>query len=483
MTSMHEPAATGVISGQRLIRASALYGLAGALGKGGALITVPVVTRALGPSEYGVLDLATALIGLATIVGGLSAELPAARLAANDPDTRPGILTTYAVAVTGVTALISMLLVIGHQFIATTVWSLPGAGPQLLTAAGAILLTGIQLATWNIHRLQDRPEAYAVLSVLDIGLKVTLIVAAALAGGGVPAILAVYLGVAAIGAVAGLWSVRRDLAWRLVAPSVIPTMLVGGALFTVTGVAFVVGAYVVRSMLSNVEGADAVGEMGVAVRLASVLALPLAAFQFAWGPPSMAAGATVEARLMFRRSTLWVLVAGGLAAIFTAGLAPEAISVLAGRAFVDGAAAVPGLAASTVLGTCLFMLTVDVSGKRAGLPLAALAAVVGAMVQVGVTAVAIVPTGDQTAVGLGAVTGSAVAVLSTLAVAGTRSLEGPQHVGAATLCLVAAVIALQAALALDLTAIRWTAAVVAAAGLLVLLVWRRPWTSALHADG
>ena len=63
----------------------ACYVVAGALGKAGALITIPIVTRALGPSEYGLLDLSTSLIALATLIGGLSAELPARR------DLRPNI--------------------------------------------------------------------------------------------------------------------------------------------------------------------------------------------------------------------------------------------------------------------------------------------------------------------------------------------------------------------------------------------------------
>jgi O-antigen/teichoic acid export membrane protein len=437
-----------------LLRASALYGVAGAIGKAGALITVPIVTRALGPAEYGLLDLSTALIGLATLVGGLSAELPAARLAAEHPDKRAATLTTYAATVIAITTVIAIALLVAQSFIASVVWSDPTARPLVITASGAVILTSIQLATWNIHRLQDRPVAYAVLSMIDIGLKVILIVAVAIAGSQAGGIVAVYLVVAGIGAVAGLWSVRRDLTGQIL-PWAIRPMLVGGAMFTVIGVAFVAAGYAVRSLLSGEVGGAAVGQMGVAIRLASVLALPLAAFQFAWAPPSMAADQSPASRTMFKQSTLGVLIAGGLAALVVACFSPEAVLVLAGNEFTPAAEAVAGLAASTVLAAAFFMLGVAISAARAGLHYAALAAVGGALLQFLVTALAIAPLGDQAAVGTGSVLGYAAAVLITLAYGKSRLLDTPWVIVAASLVITAAAIAVQTAIVLDMTVIRW----------------------------
>ena len=437
-----------------LLRASALYGVAGAIGKAGALITVPIVTRALGPAEYGLLDLSTALIGLATLIGGLSAELPAARLAAEHPERQAATFTTYAATVIAITSMIAIALLVANEFIASVVWNQPTAGPLVITASGAVILTSIQLATWNIHRLQDRPVAYAVLSMIDIGLKVILITAVAIAGSQAGGIVAVYLAVSGIGAVAGLWSVRRDLKWQIL-PAAIRPMVVGGAMFTVIAVAFVAAGYAVRSLLSSEVGGAAVGQMGVAIRLASVLALPLAAFQFAWAPPSMAADQSPASRRMFKQSTLGVLVAGALAALVITAFSPEGVLILAGSEFTPAAEAVAGLAASTVLAAGFFMLGVALSAARAGLQYAALAAVGGAGLQLLVTAVAIAPLGDQAAVGTGSVVGYAAAVLITLAYGRSRLLDAPWLIVAATLAITAVAIAMQTAVVLDLTFLRW----------------------------
>jgi len=461
-----------------LLRASALYGVAGAVGKAGALITVPIVTRALGPDEYGLLDLSITLIALATLIGGLSAELPAARLAADHPTKRASILTTYLATVTVATGLLAVALYVGHDATAEVVWQQPSAGPLVAIASVAVFLTAIQLATWNIHRLQDRPRAYALLSTADMILKVTLIVIAALVGNSADAVVFVYLLVAAVGAVAGLWSVRQDLRLE-VASSVIPSMLRGGAIFTVIAVAFVASGYAVRAILSAGAGASAVGEMGVAVRLASVLALPLAAFQFAWAPPSMAAGPSPASRRMFRDSTIGVLLVGGFAALVLAGFSSEAVTILAGGAFAPAAAAVPGLAVSTVLATGFFMLGVAASVAQIRLSHAALAAVIGASLQVLVTSIAFSSLGEQAAVGTGALVGYEVAILLLIAASRGMAVERSGLIAVVTVAMTLAAVVVQVTITLDLSILRWAIGAVSAASLFVVTIRYLPPRSGL----
>ena len=331
-----------------------------------------------------------------------------------------------------------------------------------------MFLTGIQLATWNIHRLQDRPRAYAVLSTVDMGLKVVLIVIAALAGNSAGPVVFVYLLVAGVGAIAGLWSVRSDLRLEVVS-SVVPSMLRGGAIFTVIAVSFVASGYAVRAILSADAGASAVGEMGVAVRLASVLALPLAAFQFAWAPPSMAAGPSPASRRMFLDSTIGVLLVGGLAALVLAGFSSEAVTILAGGAFASAAAAVSGLATSTVLATGFFMLGVATSVAQIRLSHAALAAVIGASVQVLVTSMALSTLGEQAAVGTGALVGYEVAILLLIAAARGMAVERSGLIAAVTLAFTAAAIVVQATITLDLSIVRWTIGAASTATLLLVV--------------
>jgi len=50
--------------GRRLVRDTAWYGVSAALAKALALLTVPILTRTLGPGDYGLVDLATSTAGL-----------------------------------------------------------------------------------------------------------------------------------------------------------------------------------------------------------------------------------------------------------------------------------------------------------------------------------------------------------------------------------------------------------------------------------
>jgi O-antigen/teichoic acid export membrane protein len=459
---------------ERLIRASILYGLSGVLGKAGALVTVPIVTRALGPADYGLLDLSVTLIGLATIVGGFSAELPAARLVARAPESRKPLLTTYAATVVALTFGIALLIAAANQVIAQDIWMRDDAQPIVLVAAGAVALTGIQLATWHIHRINDRPVAYASLSVIDIALKVCLIWAAAVAGLGTVGIVFVYFGVAALGAIVGLWTARMDLALSAM-PSVVPILLRGGALFTVIGVAFVASNYVVRALIAGDGGGAAVGAMGVAVRVASLLALPLRAFHLAWAPGSMAASQSTSSQVAFRQSIIAVLIVGALAAATLGAFGPEVVLLFAGADYLTAAGAVPGLAMATTLGAVFFMIGVACS--VAGIPvwIAGLAAVTGAAVQIVVTAILLGPVGTQSAIGLGAVVGQATAIGWMVQASASRALPKSWPILAITMGTILIVISLQLVLDPGLIAARWTLG--AGAASLLIVVSRRSYVA------
>ena len=95
--TLSTPQALGRGSARRLAGQSALYGLAGALGKAVALLTVPILTRILTPAEYGLADLANAFAGVLAIVATFAGDIPAARLmgSATTAVGRRTILSSY----------------------------------------------------------------------------------------------------------------------------------------------------------------------------------------------------------------------------------------------------------------------------------------------------------------------------------------------------------------------------------------------------
>lgn len=444
-----------------LFRASLLYGASGVFGKAGALLTVPIVTRSLGPADYGLLDLAVSLIGLATMIGGFSAELPTARLVSRDRANKSAILTTYVATVTALTGAIAIGIVGLSGPIARDLWVRDDAVPIVLIAAGAVALSGVQLATWHIHRINSRPAAYAVLSVVDMALKVSLIWAAAIAGLGTPGIVLVYFVVAGLGAFAGIWTTRNDLTLSFM-PSAVPRLIRGGALFTVMALAFVVSTYGVRALIAAESGGAAVGAMGLGLKVASVLALPLRAFQLAWAPPSMAATHSGSSRASFVRSIVAVLIVGGFAATTLGAFAPEIIGIVGGSDFRAAADAVPGLAMATTLAAAFFMM--GVASSVAGIPvwIAGLAAVAGAVVQILVTGFALGSLGTQSAIGIGAVIGQATAIGTVIPMSGGRAMSQSWRIVALTVAAILAVIGVQFIMTPELTVVRWAVGAVAA---------------------
>jgi O-antigen/teichoic acid export membrane protein len=440
--------------------ASALYSVAGGLGKIGALITVPVVTRALGRSDYGLLDLATALIALSTLIGGFSAELPAARLAAADGRRRPRVLATYVATVTLLSLAIALTIAIGAPLIADSVWNSPAAAPLVLLSSAAIALTGVQLATWNVHRLRARAGVYAVLSIIDMVLKISLILLAVSLGLGVEGILGAYIAAAAVGAGLGLVTVRKDLGWP---PDVVlgPRLIGGGAAFTVTAVAFVVAGYWVRGFVADAGSTSAVGEMAIAVRIGSVLALPLASFQFAWAPVGMTADPSAETRSAFFGSIFGVITVGSLVAMALSAFSPEIIQVFAGSEFAAGGDAVPGLALACVLNAAFFMLAVAAAAAEMSMRVVATTAIGGSALQIFTTAWLLNSLPEMTAVSVGAAIGNTVALLTLLALR-ADAVERFRMIGAASVGAVAATLAMQALIASDAPSpVRWGVGVAA----------------------
>ena len=97
----------------RLASQSALYGLAGAIGKALALLTVPLLTRMLTPADYGLADLANTFAALFAMTVGFAGDIPAARLvgsASHDAERR-SILSSYtwATFVTSIAAAFVLL--------------------------------------------------------------------------------------------------------------------------------------------------------------------------------------------------------------------------------------------------------------------------------------------------------------------------------------------------------------------------------------
>lgn len=406
------PAATGARHRRpfpRVAGESLWYAAAGSIGKALALLTVPFISRALGPADYGLTDLSTATAGLLAMIAMFAGDIPSARLAGRTSaqESRHAVYAAYILAVTVIGVGVALLLLPAAGFIATVVWSSPGSDDLVSLAIALVPITAVRTALVTLQRLERRPRTFALLATIDLIAQLALAVALVALGLGPYGAVLGFIGGSLLGLVVAAVAARNMLTPRIDI-RLVPSLVGMGLPFLPAFIAFIAADFIARSIVADVMGQSAVGASGVAIRLASVLALMSAAFQLAWGPQAIAMNADSRTAGVFGRVLLGYTVIAGVACVMLASIGPEVIAVMSGGAFLPAAAALPGLAVAAVMTGSHYILAMGagISGRSW---MVAASSILGAAVQVLVTALLVVPLG-LTAVGLGAVAGRGASV-------------------------------------------------------------------------
>lgn len=194
----------------------------------------------------------------------------------------------------------------------------------------------------------------------------------------------------------------------------VPTMqrlLAFGAPLVPAALAWVVGDAWIRATLAREAELTALGEYGIASRVASVLMLAVAGFGVAWHPYLYRTKpADVLPRAMAAFAPV-LLALGGLGAVVTV-LAPEIIAIVAGAAYANARQAVPTLAAGAVaLGG--FVLVSGIVGSSGSTRRTAAAAVLGMVVML-VVAPMLVPAAGLAGAGATSLIGNMAAAVTLI---------------------------------------------------------------------
>jgi len=393
----------------RLASDTLWYSVAGVVGKALALLSVPFLTRALGPSDYGLVDLSTATAGLLAVVAMFAGDIPLSRLIAHagSVDDRRRAYTEYIVAASFLASVMAIVVMLSASFIASAVWSSPGSEALVILSAALIPISGVRSALATLHRLEGNSRRFALLTTLDVGGQVAFAVAfVALGFGAYGAVLGLIAG-GSLALVVTIATTHRLLATRFDARAA-ADLIAKGVPFLPPLVAFVGADYLARTFIAGSLGQAAVGEFGLALRIASVLALMTAAFQLAWSPRAAAMIQGAETTHIFGRTLLGYAISAGLVCIVLVSAAPEVVGLVSGSEFAGASVVLPALAFAAVLAGTHFILSMG-SVVNGGSWMVATSALSGAIVQVLVTAITIGALGLWAA-GLGAVVGRAVSV-------------------------------------------------------------------------
>ncbi|OPY15547.1 MAG: Polysaccharide biosynthesis protein [Syntrophus sp. PtaB.Bin001] len=288
-----------------LAKDSLLYGTAAALNKAFALITFPLLARYFSVEDYGVIDYFNILASLMTIVFVFGQDSAVARFFyeyAETPKRKQVISQSIAFQIALLLLFIPPLWLMSEQM-ARRLCSVSEANTLLkLVLLQVPFLLFINFSQ-NILKWTFARARFLLISIGSTVFSLfALLVGIVVFGLGLVELFVIYLVTRAVFGLLGLWLIRNWLTlpkdWRFLRemlPFAIPY-----------GVICAIGAFMPaleRTFIVQYLGDRELGLYAAGTKVAMLIALPVQAFQVAWGPFSLAIHREADAAQTYN----WVL--------------------------------------------------------------------------------------------------------------------------------------------------------------------------------
>ena len=271
--------------GRRLASDALVYGAAYAVSRGLSFILLPILTRALGATEFGAYDLTTSLGRALTIPALLGTDNGIGVLMQRrDAEGQRLAASSCWVALLIVNALLGVWVMLAAPWLSLILFGDPNHVP-LVVLAGLFAITFIlSYFAVNLAKWKREPIRYLVLAAGSVGLASALGLARVLIWGeGSEGVLAGMAAGYAVFIPLGLFACRRHLGWRI-APADMLACIRLGVPFAAIGAAELLVPLLVRLILSNAAGLTAVGIYGAANTICLGIMLVNEGFASAWWP-------------------------------------------------------------------------------------------------------------------------------------------------------------------------------------------------------
>lgn len=323
---------------QFLLKDTALYGLGGALNKALALVTFPLLARHFSVTDFGVIDLLnTMLVLLVTIlVFGFDSAVARFFYEREDKDYRRQVVSQALALQLSILALVVPLLWLGAKPLADA-FGLPAGGETIielivLQSPFFVLVNFSQgLLKWTFKRWHFLVISIGSSVVTMIGLLAGVIFFdLSLAG-----VFAIYLATRAAFGLLGLWFVRDWLAVPA-DTSRIKDMLPFAAPFGIICIISAFLPFLERGLVQYLLGGHELGLYAAGAKIASLVSLPIGAFEIAWGPFALALSKEHDAAQSYR-SVLTVFAVGMFAMVLVLTAIAEPLVQLLGSQRYEGA--------------------------------------------------------------------------------------------------------------------------------------------------
>jgi O-antigen/teichoic acid export membrane protein len=315
---------------RKLSGESLVYGLGQAGGRAVQLLLVPILTRALTPSAYGVSELVIAYSQTAVIVLVFGMDGALARFFYHEPDrdaritmTSTSLLFRIGSSLLVAAALASLAPIFSRGLVGSAVYQ-----KYVLIGAVTLPFTLLVLFSNDVLRVTFQPWKFVSLNVvqtaLTCGVSIYLVMVRHLGVAGV-----LYGRLAADGSCAllGLVLVRHNLRPRF-SRAVLKRMLEFGLPLVPSGFAYGVILSVDRFVLQRSRSLEEVAVYAVAMKFFAVVTMGVSAFQLAYGPFAFARAHQPDAPRLFARVFGLYIMAASFIGLTVTVFAPEVLTVL-----------------------------------------------------------------------------------------------------------------------------------------------------------
>jgi O-antigen/teichoic acid export membrane protein len=349
----------------RLLTGGASYQAASVLSAALALVTLPLYTRALSRSDFGVAETLLTFIILASILLRLGLGEAFVRFYFATPAgiERDRLARTTVATVLLVTTAAALLAAAFAAPLSRLLLGFEEAGLMRIAVLGLWVFTNLEVA-YALLRVDERGRAYLVASacnvLLSVALTVTLVVGL---DTGARGYLAGNYVASAVVLLALWWTLRGRIGGRASGRRVALGPLLRFGVPTVPADATVFALNVVdRAYLLRAQSAAAAGLFALSVKLATAVILAVRGFQLAWPPLAYSIEDDEQARRFYAAVTTWYVVVTGLVVAGLTLLGRWAVRLLAAPAYFEAHEALPWIALGWAM-YGLFLVLVTIGGR------------------------------------------------------------------------------------------------------------------------
>jgi O-antigen/teichoic acid export membrane protein len=349
----------------RLLTGGASYQAASVLSAALALVTLPLYTRALSRSDFGVAETLLTFIILASILLRLGLGEAFVRFYFTAPAgiERDRLARTTTATVLLATTAAALLAAALAGSLSRLLLGFEEAGLMRIAVLGLWAFTNLEIA-YALLRVEERGRAYLIASacnvLLSVALTVTLVVGL---DAGARGYLAGNYVASTVVLLALWWTLRGRIGPRPGGRPVPLGPLLRFGAPTVPADATVFALNVVdRAYLLRAQSAAAAGLFALSVKLATAVILAVRGFQLAWPPLAYSIEDDERARRFYAAVTTWYVVVTGLVVAGLTLLGRWVVRLLAAPAYFEAHEALPWIALGWAM-YGLFAMLVTIGGR------------------------------------------------------------------------------------------------------------------------